>query len=281
MSPSPRPAILLAWYDGFRRDLPWRRTRDPWAVWVSEVMLQQTQVATAAPYFVRFLDRFPNPAALAEASEEELLAFWSGLGYYRRARLLQSGARAVAARGEMPRRPEELLRLPGIGPYTAAAIASIAFGEPVPVLDGNVARVMARLEGIREPATSAPVRRRLRVAAAGWLDATRPGDSNQALMELGATLCRPRAPRCASCPLSAALRGPRQRRDRVDSAAPSPPRRANRHLERRGDPRSRGAAALRPSLRRGAVPGRSVGASDGGGGEDAGGGGGARRTLRR
>ncbi len=201
----PRDA-LLAWYDRARRDLPWRRTGDPWAIWVSEVMLQQTQVATVVPFFERFLARFPTPEALAAAGEEELLALWSGLGYYRRARQLQAAARQVAAAGSLPRRAAELERLPGIGPYTAAAIASIAFGEAVPVLDGNVARVLARRLALAEAPARPAARRELLAAAAELVDPARPGDSNQALMELGATICTPRAPRCELCPLAADCR---------------------------------------------------------------------------
>lgn len=196
------PARLLAWYDRIRRDLPWRRTRDPWAIWVSEVMLQQTRVETAIPYFERFLIRFPDPAALAAAPIEEVLAQWSGLGYYRRARQLHGAAREVVERGGLPRSSAELERLPGIGPYTAAAIASIAFGEPVPVLDGNVVRVAARLSAEPEDPSRAAARGRLLAVAATLLEISRPGDSNQALMELGATVCLPKSPKCGVCPLT-------------------------------------------------------------------------------
>jgi A/G-specific adenine glycosylase len=193
---------LLDWYDRHRRDLPWRRSRDPWGVWLSEILLQQTRVESAAPYFERLLARFPSPAAIAAAPVEELLALWSGLGYYRRARQLHAAASRVAASGEMPRTAAGLAALPGIGPYTAAAIASIAFDEVVAVLDGNVARVAARLSAEPEEAERPAVRRRLLAVATALLDPARPGDSNQALMELGATVCLPRAPRCAACPLA-------------------------------------------------------------------------------
>lgn len=210
---------LLDWYDRVRRDLPWRRSGEAWAIWVSETMLQQTRVETVVPYFERFLLRFPTPQALAAASEEEALELWSGLGYYRRVRQLQAAARAlVAAGGTVPRRSEELARLPGVGPYTAAAIASIAFGEPVPVLDGNVARVVARRLAVAEDPTRAAVRRRLLAAAAELLDPARPGDSNQALMELGATICTPRRPACPRCPLAAGCLAREQ--GRVDEIPP-------------------------------------------------------------
>jgi A/G-specific adenine glycosylase len=195
---------LLAWYDAVRRDLPWRRSRDPYRILVAEVMLQQTQVATVVPRYERFLERFPSVAALAAASEEEVLAAWSGLGYYRRARLLQRAAREIALRPEgFPRTAAELADLSGIGAYTAAAVASIAFGEATPVVDGNVARVVARRLAIAAPVARAAVQRQLHAGAAELLVAGRAGDSNQALMELGAICCRPRAPRCGECPLAA------------------------------------------------------------------------------
>lgn len=208
LSPVDPARALLAWYDRGHRDLPWRRPerrRDPWSIWVSEVMLQQTRVETVLGYYERFLARFPDPDSLAAAPTEEVLGLWSGLGYYRRARQLQLAARALLAaeaEGKSPRTASALAELPGVGAYTAAAIASIAFGEPVPVLDGNVARVVARRLALSEPPTGAAARRRLLAEAAGLLDPARPGDSNQALMELGATLCSPRAPRCAACPLA-------------------------------------------------------------------------------
>jgi A/G-specific adenine glycosylase len=197
-------AALLAWYRATRRDLPWRRTRDPWAIWVSEVMLQQTRVEHVVAYYEPFLARYPTPAALAEAPLEEALACWSGLGYYRRLRLLHRAASLiVAAGGEVPSEEAALRALPGVGDYTAAAVASIAFGSRVPVLDGNVVRVLCRYLACGDDPARAPVRRRLREAAAELLDAAAAGDSNQALMELGARVCMPREARCHECPLAA------------------------------------------------------------------------------
>jgi A/G-specific adenine glycosylase len=191
-------APLLRWYRRSSRDLPWRRTRDPYAIWVAEVMLQQTQVATVLPYYRRFMTRFPDPARLAAASEEEVLALWSGLGYYRRARSLQAAARQVVEchAGRLPADPCELRRLPGIGRYTAGAIASIAFDLCEPVLDGNVRRVLTRI------IADDPEERRLWEIAAQLADGPDPGDLNQALMELGALICTPRDPSCDACPLS-------------------------------------------------------------------------------
>ncbi len=197
---------LLGWYEGHRRDLPWRRTRDPYAVWISEVMLQQTRVETVVPYYERFLARLPTVEALARAEGEEVLALWSGLGYYRRARALAAAARAVVEAGDFPRTAAALEALPGVGPYTAAAVASIAFGEPVPVIDGNVERVVARLLALAGDPRRGGARRRLAATAAALLALGRPGESNQALMELGATLCRPQRPRCRECPLRPACR---------------------------------------------------------------------------
>ena len=196
-------AALASWYARARRDLPWRTRRDPYAVLLSELMLQQTRVATAVPYFERFLARFPTVEALAGAAEEEVLALWSGLGYYRRARQLHAAARRIAAAG-FPASARALAELPGVGPYTAAAVASIAFGEPVAVVDGNVERVVARLLAWQEPVERAASRRVIAAAAAELLDPADPGTANQALMELGATLCRPVQPRCGECPLAAA-----------------------------------------------------------------------------
>lgn len=197
---------LLSWYEAYRRDLPWRRTCDPYAIWVSEIMLQQTRVETVIPYYVRFLRKFPTAMALAEAPSDEVLAAWSGLGYYRRARLLHEGARAVAASGGVvPGTREGLLAVPGIGRYTAGAIASIAFEQPVGLVDGNVARVLARLFAIDEDMRKRGMR--TAEALADELVARRdPGGWNQALMELGATVCTPRSPSCTACPLASVCR---------------------------------------------------------------------------
>lgn len=198
---------LLAWYDAGHRDLPWRRTRDPYRIWVSEVMLQQTQVDTVIPYYERFLDRFPTVAALAAASDEDVLKVWEGLGYYARARHLHTAARSVAAAGgTFPDRFEALAALPGVGRSTAGAVASIAAGAPHPVLDGNVRRVLCRLFAVGRDPRTPPVERRLWRLAALLLDPERPGDYNQALMELGATVCTPRGPRCGDCPVAALCR---------------------------------------------------------------------------
>lgn len=190
---------LLAWYRRNARDLPWRRTRDPYAIWVSEVMLQQTRVEAVVPHYVRWMERFPNVLALARASEDEALALWQGLGYYRRCRRLLEGARWIVENG-LPTCAAEWRAVPGVGAYTAAAIASIAFGEPVPVVDGNVERVFARLTGCRE--TGAELKRRSWQWAERNLFAPDPGAWNQAVMELGATVCTPRKPSCERCPLA-------------------------------------------------------------------------------
>lgn len=199
------PAIrrrLRAWYLAHRRDLPWRRTTDPYAIWISEVMLQQTTVATAGPRFARFLGRFPDVAALAAAPESAVLAEWSGLGYYARARNLRRAAQAIVAAGRFPRTGAALRALPGIGPYTAAAIASIALGEAVAVVDGNVIRVLARLFALHVNPKSPRDVTTVRALADSLVPRAAPGDHNQALMELGATVCTPRSPRCGACPLS-------------------------------------------------------------------------------
>lgn len=188
---------LLAWYDEHARDLPWRQSRDPYRVWLSEIMLQQTRVAAVSAHYREFLRRFPSVEKLAAAREASVLAAWSGLGYYRRARMLHAAAKVVTRdhEGKFPETMEGLRELPGIGRYTAAAIASIAFGEPVAVVDGNVERVLQRLSGMRLAGEE------LWESASGILDPERPGDFNQAMMELGATVCTPRAPACLMCPV--------------------------------------------------------------------------------
>jgi A/G-specific adenine glycosylase len=198
---------LLRWFEGQARDLPWRHDRTPYRVWVAEVMLQQTQVETVLGYYEPFLARFPTLAALAAASQQEVLKLWEGLGYYRRARALHRAARQVVAQhgGALPADVEALRDLPGIGPYTAGAIASIAFDIPAPAIDGNVRRVLARVLALPDP-TPAP----LRAAAQVLIPADAPGAFNEALIELGATLCRPQSPRCLLCPWPAVCRAHQQ-----------------------------------------------------------------------
>jgi len=194
---------LLAWYRRNRRDLPWRGADDPYAVWVSEIMLQQTRVETVGPYYRRFLERFPNVPSLAAAKLDDVLKLWEGLGYYARARNLHRAARQlVAERGaELPRDPAELRKLPGIGRYTAGAIASIAFGLDEPVLDGNVTRVLSRVFRIRRPPDEPATQRRLWKLARDLIPRGKASLINQAMMDLGATVCRPRNPLCLTCPL--------------------------------------------------------------------------------
>jgi len=194
-------AALLAWYGEHRRDLPWRRTRDPYAIWISEIMLQQTRVAAAQGHYERFMKRFPTVVALALAELDDVLAHWSGLGYYRRARMLHRAAQVIVSEhgGKIPHDVPTLRGVPGIGPYTSAAIASIAYGEPVAVVDGNVERVLARLEGEDEQRGAVKWQR----LAQAFLDEKQPGEFNQAMMELGALICLPRGPRCLECPVYA------------------------------------------------------------------------------
>ena len=200
------PALLLGWYDIHHRTLPWRSPPgapppDPYEVWLSEVMLQQTTTAAVGPYYAKFLARWPDIAALAEADESEVMAAWAGLGYYARARNLIACAKAVAnAGGQFPQSEAELRRLPGLGAYTAAAIAAIAFGERTAVVDANVERVICRLDAISTPLPQARTQICAKVAA--LTPADRPGDFAQAMMDLGATVCTPRAPRCLLCPLA-------------------------------------------------------------------------------
>jgi A/G-specific adenine glycosylase len=197
---------LLAWYAENQRSLPWRQTTDPYAIWVSEIMLQQTRVAAVIPYYERFLARFPNIAALATVSEAELLAHWAGLGYYYRARNMQRAAQAIVLAGEFPRTYDHIRALPGIGDYTAAAVASIAFGLPHAVLDGNVFRVLARVLADDTNIAGNGARAYFTRIANLLLDQERPGMFNQAIMELGATVCSPREPRCLLCPVSGMCR---------------------------------------------------------------------------
>lgn len=194
---------LSAWYRDNARDLPWRRTRDPYAVWVSEIMLQQTRVEQGLPYFERFLRAFPTVQRLAAAHEDEVFKAWEGLGYYGRARNLHRAARMVVEQsgGCFPTTAADWRRLPGVGRYTAGAVASIAFGERVPVLDGNVKRALARLFDIAECVDTPAVEARLWDLAGALVPKRNPGDLNQALMELGATVCLPRSPRCDTCPV--------------------------------------------------------------------------------
>jgi A/G-specific adenine glycosylase len=196
-------AALLSWYDRAKRQLPWReQAHDPYAVWVSEVMLQQTRVDTVLPYYQRFLSRFPSLEALALASEDEVLAAWSGLGYYRRARMLHQGVREVVTRygGAVPRDPGARLSLPGVGRYTAGALGSVCFGLEEPIVDGNVARILSRLFGIATPLPDRVTQVRLWDLAEQLVVGERPGDFNQAMMELGALVCTVKSPGCETCP---------------------------------------------------------------------------------
>lgn len=194
---------LLRWYSLHKRDLPWRRTKAPYRIWVSEIMLQQTQVATVIPYYRRWIKRFPTLLSLAQARLGEVLRYWAGLGYYRRARMLHLAARHIQKKlkGTLPRTAEALRALPGIGRYTAGAIASIAFEEKTPVLDGNVIRILTRIFGIAQDVALPRTLEKLWALAAALLPDKNPGDMNQALMELGATLCFPGNPECPRCPV--------------------------------------------------------------------------------
>jgi len=197
-------AALIGWYTVKQRDLPWRRTTDPYRIWVSEIMLQQTQVVTAIPYYERFLARFPTVEALAQAALDEVLALWQGLGYYSRARSLYAAAQIVHAQhhGQIPAQRDELLALPGIGEYTTGAILSIAFGRDEPAIDGNVTRVLCRLFAYEGDPSKPAGKRFLRERSLALLPSGRAGDYNQAMMELGATVCTPKSPLCSECPLT-------------------------------------------------------------------------------
>jgi len=199
---------LLAWYRHHRRDLPWRASHDPYRVWIAEIMLQQTRIAAVLPYYQNFLKRFPEVASLARSPRAEVLRQWSGLGYYSRARNLHAAAREIVAQhaGKFPRTLDAALNLPGIGRYTAAAVLSIAYDVPLAVLDGNVARVLARLLAIRGDLRAPRRWRKLSETADQLLAPSAPGDWNQALMELGETICTPQNPRCTECPISSHCR---------------------------------------------------------------------------
>lgn len=196
---------LLAWYRGHGRDLPWRHTKDPYRIWLSEIMLQQTQVNTVIPYYRRFLERFPDCRALAEAPLDAVLKAWENLGYYSRARALHKAAGCVCRMygGRIPDDREALMGLPGIGPYTAGAILSIAFAQPVPAVDGNVGRILCRIACIRQPPAQREAREIIGALAAALVPPEAPGAFNQALMDLGAAICTPRRPACGSCPVEA------------------------------------------------------------------------------
>lgn len=198
---------LLDWYDHHKRDLPWRQTRDPYAIWVSEIMLQQTRVETVLPYWMRWMDAFPTVQDLANAEEEKVLSLWQGLGYYQRGKRLREGALHISNEG-VPTSATEWLTIPGVGRYTASAIASIAYDEAVPLVDGNVERVVARLTANRD--TGSALHRAAWEWAERWLHPDRPGDWNQALMELGATVCTPMRPLCGECPVRDACQALKQ-----------------------------------------------------------------------
>lgn len=193
---------ILEWYALHGRDLPWRRTRDPYAIWLSEIILQQTRIAQGQAYWERFMARFPRVEDLAAASEDEVLRLWEGLGYYSRGRNLLAAARQIAARGRFPETLEEIRALKGVGDYTAAAIGSIAFNLPAAVVDGNVYRVLARYFGIGTPVGTTVAKKEFTALAQSLLPEDRPGDFNQGMMDFGALQCTPAAPACLTCPLS-------------------------------------------------------------------------------
>lgn len=197
-------AALLQWYRRHRRDLPWRRQQDPYRIWVSEVMLQQTRVDTVIPYYNRWIERFPTVSDLAAAPEDEVLKHWEGLGYYSRARNLHAAAREVVARygGSVPDDPAAFAALKGVGAYTAGAVMSIAYGRPLPAVDGNVLRVMARLYNLEDNIAHPATRKRIETLVAGLIPPDAAADFNQALMELGALVCVPGTPRCGDCPVA-------------------------------------------------------------------------------
>lgn len=221
---------LLSWYDQRQRDLPWRGTSDPYAVWVAEVMLQQTRVSTVRPHYRRWMASFPTVADLAEASLDAVLKAWEGLGYYARARNLHRAAQEVATRhgGRVPDSWDAFRALPGVGGYTAGAVLSIAFGQRVPAVDGNARRVLARHFAVDVPVTRASTQRQVRELADSLVPPNRPGDFNQALMDLGAEICRPRRPRCRDCPLRESCVAREQGRQ-AELPHRDPPRRIPHH----------------------------------------------------
>ena len=204
--------LLLDWYRTNKRDLPWRRTKDPYRIWVAEIMLQQTRVDTVIPYYERFLKKFPGVRALARARVDDVLKAWENLGYYSRARHLHEAAEVVVRQfgGKIPAGMDDLRKLPGVGAYTAGAILSIAFGGRVAAIDGNVNRVIARLFAIEDPVDGSEAKRRIRAIAQRLVPANEPGHYNQALMDLGSGICTPRRPACPACPLVAACRARRK-----------------------------------------------------------------------
>jgi len=222
---------LLAWWDAGHADLPWRRTRDAYAIWVAEIMLQQTQIATVLPYYERWMARFPTAATLAAAPLDDVLKLWEGLGYYSRARHLHAAAQHIVRDrgGQLPQTVGELMKLPGVGRYTAGAIASIAYGMAAPVLDGNVIRVLSRVFDLAEDVTQSATRSRLWHLAEALVPAERPGDFNQALMELGQQICLSQNPRCLICPLNALCLA-RQRGTQLERPV-RPPRRRTPHFD--------------------------------------------------
>ena len=245
---------LGAWYDGHRRDLPWREIDDPYKTWVAEMMLQQTQVATVVDYYRRWLERFPDVESVAEAEVDDVLELWEGLGYYRRARYLHRSARKIVEEygGNLPDTADELEELIGVGPYTAGAIASIAFQESVPVVDGNVSRVLSRLRAIEGDPKSTDNKKLYWELAEALVDPDRPGDFNQAMMELGATVCVPSTPNCLLCPIRQQCRGfqegePAAYPDTASRATPKPMSVAACLAVRRGPERTEVLVSKRPA----------------------------------
>jgi A/G-specific adenine glycosylase len=230
---------LLVWYEGARRTLPWRETKDPYKVWISEIMLQQTRVETVLPYYARFIEKWPDLLAFAKADDETVRASWSGLGYYRRAKLMRQAARCLIDDhgGRWPQSAQELQKLPGIGRYTAGAVASIAFDEPVAAVDGNVLRVLARIQGLAGDVTKGPVNKKVwdfcHKLAQTKLEASDPynaGDFTQSLIELGALLCTPKSPNCESCPLRPECKAHAQNRQDQIPPPRTRPKRTPVHL---------------------------------------------------